>query len=140
RANPPDSRLHQTGPDLSRAARPRGSPALAGLLTESAAVEAVVDPPPGRESLACDMQGDLWLAATFLDAMWLQIVDGDDMDFTGSDPAGPPAIPGTCAADLGAVGGIDDHADRGHASMNSSITACHCMARISSPAARAWLR
>ena len=86
------------------------------------------------------MQGDLWLTAAFLNAMWLQIVDGDEMDFTGSDPAGPPTIAGTGAADLGAVGGIDDHADRGHASINSSITACHCMARISSPAARAWLR
>ena len=113
---------------------------LTRLLTEFAAIEAVVDHPPRRESVACDMQRDLWIAAAFLNAMWLHIVDGDDMDFTGSDPAGPPAIAGTGAADLGAVEGIDDHADRGHASMNSSITACHCMARISSPAARAWLR
>ena len=85
------------------------------------------------------MQRDLRLAAAFLHPMWLDIVDGNDMDFPGSDPAGPPAIARTGTADLGAVEGIDDHADRGQASMNSSITACHCTARISSPPARAWL-
>jgi hypothetical protein len=103
------------------------------LLAEFAAIEAVVDYPPRRESVACDMQRDLWFAAAFLHPMWLQIVDGDDMDFAGSDPAGPPASAGTGAADLGAVDGLDDHADRGHASMNSSITACHCMARRRGP-------
>jgi hypothetical protein len=110
------------------------------LLAEFAAIEAVVDHPPRREPVASDMQCDLWVTAAFLNAMWLQIVDGNDMDFTGPDPAAPPAAGGTGTADLGVVGGIDYHADRGHASMNSSITACHCMARISSPAARAWLR
>jgi hypothetical protein len=110
------------------------------LLIEFAAIEAVVDHPPGRKSIACDVQHNLRVAAAFLNAMWLQIVDRDDMDFMRSDPAGPPAITGTDAARLGALDGIDDHADRGHASMNSSITARHCMARISSPAARAWLR
>jgi hypothetical protein len=72
------------------------------LLTEFAVIEAVVDHPPRRESIACDVQHDLRLAAAFLNAMWLQIVDRDDMDFAGSDPAGPPAITGTDAADLGA--------------------------------------
>ena len=110
------------------------------LFGKFAAVEAVVRHPPRRVSVGRDMQRDVWVAAAFLDVMWRQIVNRDDVDFTGSDPAGPPAAAGTGAADLGVVGGIDDHADRGHASMNSSITACHCMARISSPAARAWLR
>jgi class 3 adenylate cyclase len=129
------------GPTINRTARLRDlGPALARLLAEFAAVEAVVDHPPRRESIARDMERDLWFAAAFLDTVGLQIVDGHDMDFTGPDPAGPPSVARTGTADLRAVDGIDDHAERGHASMNSSITACHCMARISSPAARAWLR
>ena len=83
------------------------------MLPELAAIEAVVDHPPRRESVACNMQRDLWVAVAFLDAMWLQIVDRDEVDFTRSDPAGPPAIAGTITADLGAVDGIDDHADCG---------------------------
>ena len=47
------------------------------MLAEFAAVEAVVDHPPRRESIVCDIQRDLWLAAAFLNAMWLQIVDGE---------------------------------------------------------------
>jgi hypothetical protein len=61
------------------------------LLTEFAAIEAVVDHPPRRESITRDMQRDLRVAAAFLNPMWLQIVDGDDMDLTGSDPSSPAA-------------------------------------------------
>ena len=78
------------------------------MLAEFAAIEAVVDHPPRREPIARDMQRDLRVAAAFLNPVWLQIVDGDDMDFTRSDPAGPPAITGTGAANLGVVGRIDD--------------------------------
>src|SRR6201998_4922784 len=88
------------------------------------------------------MQRDLWVAAAFLDVMWRQIVNRDDVDFTVSAPAGPPAVAGTITAELGAVNGLDDHCGwgRGKAAMNRSITASHCMARISSSAARACSR
>jgi hypothetical protein len=79
------------------------------LLAEFAAIEAVVGHPPRRETIACDVQRDVWIAAAFLDVMWLQIVDRDDVDLTGSNPAGPPPIARTITADLGAVDGIDNH-------------------------------
>jgi hypothetical protein len=96
---------------------------LTRLLGEFAAIDAVVGHPPRRESIACDTQRELWVAGAFLDAMWLEIVDRDDMNFAGSDPPGPPAVAGTVAADLGAMHGLDDHGGhanygRGHASMN----------------------
>src|SRR6185312_7372769 len=96
--------------------------------------------PPGHEPVSGDDEHDLRVAAAFLNVMRLQVVDRDDMDFARPDPARPPPVAWTGTAELGAVDGIDDHADRGHASMYWSMTACHCIARTSSPAARACFR
>jgi hypothetical protein len=84
---------------------------LTRLLREFAAIEAVVGHPPRRESVRCNVQRDVWIAVAFLDVMWPQILYRDDVDFTRPNPAGPPAIARTITADLGAVDGIDDHAD-----------------------------